>query len=66
MLVARQNEIKKKNFQQCYLKKNNLPLLLKYLSASGLICTMTCGILVPQPEIEPIFLVLEGGFLISR
>ena len=32
------------------------------VAASGLSCPAACGILVPQPEIEPTSLVLEGGF----
>ena len=31
--------------------------------AHGLSCSVACGILVPQPGMEPASLVLEGGFL---
>jgi len=33
------------------------------VAVSGLSCAMTCGILVPRPEIEPIFPALAGRFL---
>ena len=58
--------ILEKEFSTTLFLKNNFFLLLKYLFASGLSCPLTCGILVPQPGIEPIFLALEGGFLITR
>ena len=32
----------------------------------GLHCSAACGILVPQPEVEPITPALQGGFLIPR
>ena len=31
----------------------------------GLSCSMACGILVPQPKIEPLFPALHGGVLIT-
>ena len=31
----------------------------------GLSCPMACGILVPQPGIEPMPPALEGGFLVT-
>ena len=33
------------------------------VAASELSCSMTCEILVPQPEIEPASPALQGGFL---
>ena len=33
--------------------------------ARGLSCPMACGILVPQPGIEPMSPALEGGFFMS-
>ena len=42
------------------------PTLLLWCGGSracGLSCPMACGILVPQPGIEPVSPALEGGFL---
>ena len=33
------------------------------LSSLGLSCPSACGILIPQPGIEPVSPALEGGFL---
>ena len=33
--------------------------------AHGLSCSVACGILDPQPEVEPVSSVLQGGFLTS-
>ena len=32
----------------------------------GLRCPTTCGIIVPQPGIEPVSLALQGGFFLLR
>ena len=34
--------------------------------ALGLSCPVACGILVPQPGIEPVSAALEGGFLTTE
>ena len=41
-------------------------LLSSVVAACRLSCSEACGILVPQPGIDPLFPELQGGFLSTR